>query len=226
MPLFTESLLSVSKVLMVAVLCSRDFMACSALPKTCLPCSLSKPLALRISTVVCSRAALACLLTCISCCITTLISPRWSAMAPVVCCRFSRVLLRRSTFSRENMWLALCSSRLMLVIRSLLLFSRRAMGDGEAMICGRLPSLPLSSGLCGVPPLSWMIEVPVMPVRASFAWVSSLTGVCPARRIRARTRRGSLGSRLRLMTSPTLIPLYCTELPWDKPLTASLKITS
>ncbi|MNT90375.1 hypothetical protein D3C72_2312630 [compost metagenome] len=57
----------------------------------------------------------------------------------------------------------------MLVIRSLPSSSKRAIGDGEAMITGSLPSLPLSSGLCGVPPLSWMNEVPVMPVRVSLA---------------------------------------------------------
>ncbi|MNJ73127.1 hypothetical protein D3C77_698780 [compost metagenome] len=100
------------------------------------------------------------------------------------------------------------------------------MGEGEATMVGRWPSLPLSVGLCGVPPLSWMIEVPVTPVRASLAWVSSLTGVSPARRIRANTRRGSFGSRRSEITSPTLIPLYCTELPLDKPLTASLNTTS
>ncbi|MNG24478.1 hypothetical protein D3C84_1092060 [compost metagenome] len=71
-----------------------------------------------------------------------------------------------------------------------------------------------------------MIEVPVTPVSASLAWVSSLTGVSPARRIRASTRRGSFGSRRSVTTSPTLIPLYCTELPLDRPLTASLNTTS
>lgn len=112
------------------------------------------------------------------------------------------------------------------VIKSLLSLSRREIGEGEATRVGSLPSCPRSFGLSGVPPLSWMIEVPVMPVSASLAWVSSLTGVSPARRIRASTRRGSCGSRRRLTTSPTLIPLYCTELPLDRPLTASLNTTS
>ncbi|MCY1178673.1 hypothetical protein D9M73_190380 [compost metagenome] len=127
--------------------------------------------------------------------------------------------------SSENSWLALCTSMLMLVSRSLPSSSSRAIGEGEATITGSLPSLPLSSGLCGVPPLSWMKEVPVIPVRVSFARVSSLTGVSALRRTWARTRRGSLGSRRRLVTSPTLMPLYCTELPRDKPETASLNIT-
>ncbi|MNN75224.1 hypothetical protein D3C81_1915120 [compost metagenome] len=65
-----------------------------------------------------------------------------------------------------------------------------------------------------------------MPVRVSFARVSSLTGVSALRRTWASTRRGSLGSRRRLVTSPTLMPLYCTELPRDKPETASLNTTS
>ena len=37
------------------------------------------------------------------------------------------------------------------------------MGEGAATITGSLPSLPLSVGLWGVPPLSWMIDVPVIP---------------------------------------------------------------
>ncbi|MNN34864.1 hypothetical protein D3C81_1486930 [compost metagenome] len=138
----------------------------------------------------------------------------------------ARVLLRRSILFSENIWFALCSSRLILVTRSLLSLSSCEMGEGEAIITGNLPSLPLSSGLFGVPPLSWMNELPVTPARVSFAWVSSLTGVSPLRRTRASTRRGSLGSRRRLVTSPTLMPLYCTGLPRDSPETASLKITS
>ena len=39
------------------------------------------------------------------------------------------------------------------------------MGEGDATMVGRLPSLPLSVGLCGVPPLSWMIEVLRDPAR-------------------------------------------------------------
>nr|BFE92681.1 hypothetical protein GCM10020185_32170 [Pseudomonas brassicacearum subsp. brassicacearum] len=114
----------------------------------------------------------------------------------------------------------------MLVIKSSLLLSRRAIGEGAAMITGGSPSCPVSTGLWGVPPLSWIIEVPVMPVSASLAWVSCLTGVSPLKRTRANTRRGSFGSRRRLTTSPTLIPLYSTELPRDNPLTASLNTTS
>ncbi|MNJ03122.1 hypothetical protein D3C73_1633240 [compost metagenome] len=71
-----------------------------------------------------------------------------------------------------------------------------------------------------------MIEVPVIPVSASLASVSSLIGVSPPRRMRASTRRGSFGSRRNVTTSPTLIPLYCTALPLDKPLTVSLKTIS
>ncbi|MNZ93175.1 hypothetical protein D3C78_1122320 [compost metagenome] len=128
--------------------------------------------------------------------------------------------------SSENRLFALCTSMLMLVSRSLPSSSKRAIGDGEATITGSSPSLPLSSGLCGVPPLSWMKEVPVMPVKVNLARVSSLTGVSALKRTCARTRRGSFGSRRRLVTSPTLIPLYCTELPRDKPETASLNTTS
>ncbi|MNJ69720.1 hypothetical protein D3C77_661040 [compost metagenome] len=110
--------------------------------------------------------------------------------------------------------------------RSLLSLSSREIGDGEAMITGSLPSLPFSSGLCGVPPLSWMNELPVTPARVSLAWVSSFTGVSALRRTLASTRRGSFGSRRRVDTSPTLMPLYCTGLPRDRPDTASLNTTS
>ncbi|MNC81860.1 hypothetical protein D3C75_1351330 [compost metagenome] len=51
--------MSLSRLLMVAVLCASDCMACSALPKACLPWLLSKPLALRISALVCSSMLLA-----------------------------------------------------------------------------------------------------------------------------------------------------------------------
>jgi hypothetical protein len=99
-------------------------------------------------------------------------------------------------------------------------------GDGAAMMVGRLPSLPLELRALWRAAAELDDRGPGDPVSASLAWVSSLTGVSPPRRIRASTRRGSFGSRRSDTTSPTLIPLYCTELPLDRPLTASLNTTS
>ena len=95
------------------------------------------------------------------------------------------------------------------------------------MIRGSLPGpLASSAGLPGEPPLSWINAVPVIPARVSLAWVSCLIGVSLATRMRASTLLGFFGSRRRRTTSPTLMPLYCTGLPCDRPLTASLNTTS
>ena len=94
------------------------------------------------------------------------------------------------------------------------------------MINGGSPRLPSSGGLCGVPLCSWMIMLPVMLASARRARVSCLIGVPAYTRIRARTLRGSSGSSHSASTSPTLMPLYSTELPLDSPLTARLKLIS
>ncbi|VTQ77812.1 Uncharacterised protein [Stenotrophomonas maltophilia] len=83
----------------------------------------------------------------------------------------------------------------------------------------------VSAGDCGVPPLSWMIDGPVRLVIASFARVSVLTGVVEFRRMRATTWRGSSGTRFSSMIEPTAMPLYCTGLPTDRPVTASRNTT-
>ncbi len=128
----------------------------------------------------------------------------------------------RATFSSDISWLARETTSLILVITSSPLDSSLLSGEGSATITGRPPSGAVSAGLPGEPPLSWITAMPVTPVSASLAWVSCLIGVSAPRRMRASTRRGSFGSSLSWLTSPTLIPLYCTALPCERPLTASL----
>ena len=91
------------------------------------------------------------------------------------------------------------------------------------------PDAPRSAAAAcwqGDPPDSWMKAVPVTPSRPSLASVSTLTGVSPSRRMRAMTLRGSSGASLSWVTSPTLMPLYCTRPPLESPVTASVKTTS
>src|SRR3546814_15525084 len=63
-------------------------------------------------------------------------------------------------------------------------------------------------------------------MNARLASVSSSTGVLERSRTRAITWRGSSGASDRSRTVPTPLPLYCTGLPVDSPLTGSLQITS
>ncbi len=217
------SLINWSRVALVRSSEAMVLLAFSSIP---LPCSLSRPLALRINSLAWARAALACLLAWANCCITALTFSRSAESAPVAWSRWSRVRLMRAVFSSESRLLKRAMSWLMLPIRSSPLLSNWVSGEGVATITGIFPSLPSSIGLAGVPLLSWMIEVPVIPVSASLAVVSCLIGARATTRMRAQTLRGSFGSRRRKATSPTLIPLYCTELPWERPLTASLKTMS
>ena len=60
---------------------------------------------------------------------------------------------------------------------------------------------------------------------ASLARVSVLTGVSDSRRIRAITWRGSFGASDSLVMEPTAMPLYCTGLPTDRPVTGSRNTT-
>ena len=64
-----------------------------------------------------------------------------------------------------------------------------------------------------------MIDGPVRLVIASLARVSVLTGVLEFRRMRATTWRGSSGTRFSSVIEPTAMPLYCTGLPTDRPVT-------
>ena len=66
---------------------------------------------------------------------------------------------------------------------------------------------------------------PVMLVMASLARVSVLTGVVEFRRSLAITLRGSSGASDRSVIEPTEMPLYCTGLPTDRPVTASSNTT-
>ena len=74
--------------------------------------------------------------------------------------------------------------------------------------------------ILGAPP-----QAAVMLGIEILARVSALTGVLACRRNWASTRRGSSGARRRVSTVPTEMPLYWTELPSDRPVTGSLKIT-
>ena len=83
-----------------------------------------------------------------------------------------------------------------------------------------------SRGASGLPPVSWMMGGPVRLVIDMRAWVSALTGARVSMRSMATTWRGSSGASLRLCTVPTAMPLYCTLLPSDSPVTGSLNTTA
>ena len=96
--------------------------------------------------------------------------------------------------------------------------------EGEVWMTGASRrSTAVNAGACGVPPLSWMMVGPVRLVIASLARVSVLIGVDDSTRMSATTWRGSFGASDSLVIEPTAMPLYCTGLPTDRPVTASRK---
>jgi hypothetical protein len=228
MPLFSDSSLLLSKVLMVAVLCSSELHRLLGAAEHLLALGVEQAIGIAHQRGGLLQRDTACLPTCASCLSASgRYRPRWPAMALVVCSRLFRVLLTRSTFSWENSRLALCSSMLTLAITSEPSVSRRAIGEGEATISGNLPSLPLSGGLLrvaaaelddrgaghtGQRQLGLGVDLDRGIGRPGGCAPAPGAGPC-------RPAAGSI-------TSPTLIPLYCTELPLDRPLTASLNTTS
>ena len=133
--------------------------------------------------------------------------------------RFSSVAVMLATFLSLSTWSRRSTMRLAVSVMF-------CSADGAVWITGasRLSTL-VRAGACGVPPLSWMMVGPVRLVMASFARVSVFTGVYDSTRMRAITWRGSLGASDSLVIEPTAMPLYCTGLPTDRPVTASRNTT-
>ena len=169
--------------------------------------------------VVCSVAA-SCSLDCRALMISARRSSRCSAIAPVIDSMLASVFATRLTLSSLSTWSMRATSRLAV---SAMFCS----ADASVRITGisRL-STSASNGLPGLPPVSWMIGVPVRLGMVILARVSALTGVSACSRSMASTRRGSSGASRSVSTMPTEMPLYCTELPSDRPVTGSLKITA
>ena len=140
-------------------------------------------------------------------------------MVPLMVCRLCRVALMLATFSSLSTWSRRSTMRLAV---SAMFCS----AEGVVwMIGASLLSTSVSGVASGVPPLSWMMAGPVRLVMASLARVSVLIGVVEFRRMRATTWRGSLGASVSSVIEPTAMPLYCTGLPTDRPVTASRNTT-
>lgn len=137
------SLINWSRVALVRSSEAMVLLAFSSIP---LPCSLSRPLALRINSLAWASAALTCLLAWANCCITALTFSRSAESAPVAWSRWSRVRLMRAVFSSESRLLKRAMSWLMLPIRSSPLLSNWVSGEGVATITGIFRPCPPASG--------------------------------------------------------------------------------
>ena len=139
----------------------------------------------------------------------------WSAKVPLTLSRLAKVALMLATF----LSLSTSSRRSTMRLAVSEIFCK---AEGAVWITGgSRVSTERRVGACGVPPLSWMMAGPVRLVMASLARVSVLMGVVASTRMRATTWRGSLGASDNLVMEPTAMPLYCTGLPTDRPVTAS-----
>ena len=139
-----------------------------------------------------------------------------------ICCR---ILPKWATFSSENASLKLIAIFVKLDIKFSPLSRRVASGEGVAYSTGNAPVSAINKGASILPPVKEITACPVMPTICKRAITPCRIGTSSSTVISARTLLGFSGCRRNSTTSPTVIPVYCTALPRDKPLTLSLNST-